>query len=418
MRIALVFYPIMDMGGLTNNNNNLAAGFHELGHQTETIVMLPREDVPRNGVAGGRGTRCPHTKLEHDQMRGYTWPRERCVPYLGRALPDAINKLNSYDLVVWQIPCPTKKKENYGNMDWLDLYRRCRVPQVAYIHDGNFLDGYPWLSMVAPFFKGVGCVNHAALNSMRDLSVGYALTPSPQEIGAPPDISRAAYEDRYNGFMSLQTFKAWKHVPELIQAIPFMNQGTLKLIGGRGIDYCYLTSKDKCKWPGAWQCALDNGMEYAGVVTNKERDETLRSVTALVDPSWSKKYSTIGGHYNRVIVEAIMQGALPIVRPLGISTNLEGQGELFKAGYNCLAIPQDVTPKEYAGYVDHYCSLPYEEYLPIIQAGLSMLDHWDRKRVAQTFLDLAEGRHDYVGQNSKRVYAATRDAMDDFFGGD
>jgi hypothetical protein len=419
MNICLAFYPIMDMGGLTNNNNNLCAGLQELGHTTHTVVLLYRQDKPTNGVAGGRGTFCPYSGLEHDQMRGYSWPNYRCVPYKGRALKAAITYLNTFDLIIWQIPCPTKKKENYGNLEWVDLYRFVETPQVAYIHDGNFVDGYPWLSIVAPYLKGVGCVNHAALNSALQLTCKFSLTPSPQDMSViTNNIDRSYYEKRKNGFLSLQTFKAWKHVPELVAAMPYMGLDTKKYLAGKGIDYHYLNSKTKCKWPGIWNAAEERGMEYLGVISNEHRNSILDKLTCLVDPSWSRKYATIGGHYNRVTVEAIMRGALPIVRPLGISTNEEGIGEVFQIGKNCLGIPQNVSPQEYGQMVDHYCYLPYTEYLPIIEEGRKLLGKWDRKTVAQTFLDLAEGRSEHEGITSKKVHLATAEAIGDFFSGD
>lgn len=412
MNIALCFYPLMDMGGLTNNNNNLCAGLQELGHRTTSLVFLPREDIPRNGIAGGRGTIDPHSGLEHDQMRGYTWPRSACVPYRGRALKSAIETLNSYDLVIWQIPVPTKKKENQGNSDWVQLYAQCKVPQVAYVHDGNFLDGYPWLSAVAPYLRGIGAVNHAALNSLADLDCKFSLTPSPQKIRYP-DLSEEAFNRRVAGFLSLQTFKAWKHVPELIAAIPHTTVEAS--VAGRGIDYCYLTSKDKCKWPGVWDSAVDHGMKYHGVITNDERDALLDNLTCLVDPSWSKKYATIGDHYNRVVVEAIMRGAVPIVRPLGISTNMKGEGEVFTVGLNCLGIPQNCTPQEYGALLDKYCRMSYAEYRSIMDNAVGLLSMWDRKAVAQTFLDLANGKAQYYGETSTQVATATDATMKEFF---
>lgn len=418
MRICLAFYPIMDPGGLTNNNSNLCAGLQELGHETDTILLLPRTTVPRNGVSGGKGTVCPYTGFEHDQMRGYTWPVKACVPYRGEALWTAIDRLNTYDLIIWQIPVPTKKQENLGNMDWMQLYKHATPPQVAYVHDGNLIDGYPWMSLIAPYLKGVGGVNHAALHSCKQLSVKYSLTPSPQPVMEMPDLSLSAWQEKYPGFLSLQTFKAWKHVPELVAAIPHVSQGVLKYLAGKGIDYHYLTSKTKCKWPGIWDAAVAEGMEYLGVITNHMRDETLRGLTCLVDPSWSKKYATIGDHYNRVTVEAIKCGALPVVRPLGISTNLEGQGEVFKAGVNCYAIPQGCTPAQYGEALTEACTLPYNAWSKLMENAAQLLPMWDRKNVAQTFIDLSRGIHEYEGVTTPKVNIGTMSAVAHFFGAD
>ncbi len=69
MKVLLAFFPIDDMGGMINHNEQLCAGLQELGHEVHTRLLLPREDIPRNGVAGGRGT-LGHCGLELDQRRG------------------------------------------------------------------------------------------------------------------------------------------------------------------------------------------------------------------------------------------------------------------------------------------------------------------------------------------------------------
>lgn len=416
MKILLAFYPIDDMGGIINHNEQLSAGLQELGHTVDTRVFLPRKDIPRNGIAGGRGSFSVYTGLEFDQRRGYSWRREHCIPYLEGHVYTAIRTINEYDLVIWQVAVPTKRKENKGNTDWELLYQN-KAKNLALIHDGNFLASYPWLSDVEEHLDGLVCVHHCAFNSAKHISVPSSWIPNPQCIPNQfPDISRQAWLKRDPGFLSLQTFKAWKHVPELVAAMPFVQPNIRKLLAGKGIDYYYLTSKDKCKWPGIWDSALASGMEYLDVITNETRDSYLRTVTCLVDPSWSKKYSQIGGHFNRVCVDAIICGTLPVVRPLGISTNLEGSGELFKAGVNCVAIPQDATPQEYGEALSEACTLPYWEWNRLMQNAVSLLPQFERRVVAEQVLKLAEGDYQQKGVTSDAVKIAAEVAYDNFFG--
>jgi len=415
MKILLAFYPIDDMGGIINHNEQLCAGLQELGHTVQTLCFLPRTDLPRNGVAGGRGTISPYTGLEFDQRRGYSWPRAHCVPYLKNANYEARRRIREFDLVIWQVAVPTKRKENRGNTDWELLYQASNK-NLALIHDGNFLASYPWLSDVEEYLTGLVCVHHCAFNSAKHISVPSSWIPNPQDIRATPDISYTAWSRRDPGFLSLQTFKAWKHVPELVAAMPHVAPGIRKFLAGKGIDYYYLTSKDKCKWPGIWDSAIASGMEYLDVITNEARDSYLRTVSCLVDPSWSNKYSKIGGHFNRVCVDAIMCGTLPVVRPLGISTNLEGSGELFKAGVNCVAIPQDATAQEYGEALSEACTLPYEEWNRLMENAVSLLPLFSRTTVARQVLALAEGHYQQKGVTSDEVKIAAEIAYDNFFG--
>ena len=410
MRILLAFYPIDDMGGIINHNEQLCAGLIELGHEVHTKIFLPRQDMPRNGVSGGRGTISPHTGLEFDQRRGYSFGKKDCVPYMGRAKVSAMEELKKHDLIIWQIAVPTKRKENRGNQDWVDLYYS-GVQQLAVIHDGNFLNSYPWLEQVSHKIRGLICVHHCAYNSAKHIDIPSRLIPNPQELH-PVDLSREAWERRNKGFLSLQTFKAWKHVPELVAAIPHTGDISSHL-AGKGIDYYYLTSKDKCKWPGVWNKALDAGMVYHDVITNRQRDELLSTLTCLVDPSWSLKYSKIGGHFNRVVIDGILCGAVPVVRPLGISTNSEGQGELFKAGLNCVAIPTGATPEEYGAALTRACLMPYEEYLHIMTNAVELLPQFDRVTVAE---QVANFQPTQCGELSMQVEQDSISVFYHFFG--
>jgi len=418
MKILLAWYPLDDVGGILNHNEQLCAGLQELGHEVTTLCFLPREDRPRNGMAGGRGTTSPYTGLEYDQRRGYSWPYDKCIPYRGRALTTAMAVIRQFDIVIWQVAVPTKRKENRGNTDWEILYQT-GVTQLAVIHDGNFLASYPWLCDVQHFLTGLICVHHCAFNSAAYISVPSSFIPNPQHLPEKaPDISWTAWSKRRRGFLSLQTFKAWKHVPELVAAMPHVREGVVKALAGKGIDYYYLTSPDKNKWPGVWDRALRTGMDYLGVLTNDERDTILRNMTCLVDPSWSKKYSQIGGHFNRVIVDAIIQGALPVVRPLGISTNVEGRGELFVAGENCYAIPQHYSAVEYGYALSEACNLNYGSYRRIMSNAIELLPMFDRKWVAMQVLDLARGKSQQHGVTTPEVEQASDDAHYGFFKGE
>lgn len=412
MRILMGFYPIDDCGGIINHNEQLVAGLQELGHTVDCRIFLPRKDVPRTGMAGGKGTLSPYTRMEYDQRRGYTWPKEFCIPYLGeRALGGALSAIGRYDAVIWQIAVPTKRKENRGNFYWPALYATA-TPQVAVIHDGNFLDSYPWLCRVKEYLKGLACVHTCAMNSGANIDVPRALILNPQEPAPLPDINAATFAKRQKGVLSVQTFKGWKRVPEYVAAIPYTKNIECHL-GGKGIDYYYLTSQDKCKWPGIWDAAVAHSMFYHGVMTNEQRDLVLRRVTCLLDPSWSLKYAKIGGHFNRVMIDAIKQGAIPIARPMGIGG---GKDDIFVHGRNCLTIPTGVSPQVYAEHLDYYCNIEYSEYARIAEGGQELLPFFDRKVIAAQYVDLLSGYgHAAQGTMSQQVLLSAIDAWELFF---
>lgn len=385
MNILITFFPIDDMGGIINHHEQLCAGLQELGHKVTTKMLVWR-DMPPRSMAGGNDD-YGHSGLLYDQRRGFSWTYENMIPYRGaKNLALWQEYASGFDLIIWQVAVPTKRAENSGNTDWISLYD-VDVPQVAVIHDGNFLDSYPWLHLVGKRLTGLACVHTCAFNSARHIPINSALILNPFDISKPAPIDKASFQVRNPGFLSVQTFKAWKRVPELCAAVPYMGN-IAKHLAGKGIDYYYLTSKDKCKYPGVWDRAVEHGMNYMGVISNQQRDIVLRSVTTLIDPSWSKKYGAIGAHFNRVMVDAILQGAVPIARNLGIGG---GADDLFQGGYNCISLPMGIDAQEYGEAVNTYVNMSYNQYTQLIGGGRHILPKFDRMVVAQRFLDLGSG---------------------------
>jgi len=107
-----------------------------------------------------------------------------------------------------------------------------------------------------------------------------------------------------------------------------------------------------------------------------------------------------------------------VVRPLGISTNLEGSGELFKAGVNCVAIPQGVTPQEYGEALTEACTLPYGEWSRLMENAVQLLPLFERKTVAQQVIDLADGNYQQFGTTTEAVKVAALRAHWEFFNED
>lgn len=402
MKILIAFYPIDDMGGIINHTEQLAIGLRELGHTVDARVLVWREKAPRS-VAGGRGT--PGVLgMEFDQRKGFSWTADKIIPYKGEAnISKWLEFAGRYDLIIWQIPVPTKRSENRGNMDWLQLYN-ADVDQVAVIHDGNFLDSYPWLHFVSKRLSGLICVHDCAFNSASQIETPGFLVYNPFEISIP-DLSREVFEGRTKGFLSVQTWKAWKRVPELLRAIPHMPYDTYKAVAGKGIDYYYLTSKDKCKYPGVWDAASKAGFNYLGVIDNYQRDHYLGLLTCQIDASWSKKYAAIGAHFNRVTVEAIMRGCLPVVREVGVAGSiLEG----------CPKIPWNSGPREFADLLESYCRASYSTYIDYMDPLIGVLPSFDRRGVASQIVNIPKlGAIRSVTSDEVKIKAAK--AVREFF---
>jgi glycosyltransferase involved in cell wall biosynthesis len=193
----------------------------------------------------------------------------------------------------------------------------------------------------------------------------------------------------------MQTFKAWKHVHELVEAIHYMQSKEpieFREVAGLGIEYRYMTSEDKCKdayfhadGTKFWDAALDNGMTHHDYWDKSQVDEFLGECRVLVDPSWSNNYSKVGGHFNRVAVDAMMRGCVVVARQKGMGS------ELFQSGEHYIAIPEDADAQEYADLVQYAGGIAPKTAQRMIDANREILPMFDRKTVAQRVIDLAHG---------------------------
>ena len=386
-----------------------------------------------------------HCGSTYDQRRG--WASMPRFAYKGAEnIARWKEKASRYDLLLWQIAVPTKQRQNRGNLDWLRLYDLpTSVKQIAHVHDGNLWQGSPHIYEIASRLTGCVAVHPCAYHSLARVPVARALMPSPQadierRMRQADSIRRGGPIVEPSGFLSLQTFKGWKRVDDLVRAIPYMGDYE-KLVAGGGIQYYYMTSETKLKneyrvSPGRdpdadprfhgkpiWTHAVDHGMRYLGYISNASREVMLSEANMLIDPSWSKRYAEIGDHFNRVVVDGIIAGACPVARNLGISTNEAGEGELFKAWRNYAMIPWNATPREFAEIVNHVEGMPDERTYIVERAREELLPHFDNRVAAQTLIDLASGREDagYYDHNKRGLWNTdlalkSEELMTSFFG--
>jgi len=414
MRILITHFHIQDWGGIVNYSEFMARGLKQLGHTVDSVMLKNKgiTGVPkikdRSGQQGweyGDGL-----GLWMHQKSG--WEGMFQLNYAAN-MEQWGDTADSYDLILHHIPVPTCTKANKGDEAWLQVFKNHMTPQLVVVHDGNMQKLYPHILNIVDDIEGVVCVHDAAFNSCSVLPVRRAFIPNPHNV--PEDLSVKEPYDRSDTILSLQTFKRWKRVDDLIRAIAYMDEFTNKMICGGGIEYHYMTSKDKCKpeyinedGSRIWDKALLNGMDYLGYITTEERDKHLSDAKLLVDPSWSKNYSKLGCHFNRVMVEAMIQGCVPVCTDLAMKGSF-----LFEANRNYIEIPYDSTPEQYAKILDD--AIEDECLLHGIQDNnIKMLSLFACETIAQTVLDFADGQGGEVGEVTDEIYAAAEKKMEHF----
>lgn len=392
MKILVALHQCMDLGGIINHTEQLIGGLKDLGHDVHLKEMVwafnaHAQRKTADWTIGPSG-------IPHHQGKGWNFERSQRIAYRGGAnLSGAKQILEQYDMIIWTVPCPSKNKNNLGNNDWPELYDLPNhIKQIAFIHDGNASKGSGHLIAVQDHLSGLACVHPCALNGASIFDVPRALVVNPQE---EPLRSILSWDLKSPGFVNMQTFKAWKHVHELVEAIRYMppkGADELREIAGLGIEYRYMTSEDKCKdayfhddGERFWDAALANGMTHHDYWDTEEVDSWLMEARVLVDPSWSRNYSKVGGHFNRVVVDAMIRGAIPVARRAGMGD------ELFIAGEHYVEIPADATPSEYADIILEAGNMPERKAWEYQDNARALLPKFDRKNVAQRLIDLANG---------------------------
>jgi len=324
VKILLALHKIIQPGGIIDYTEHLAAGLKEIGHEVvfrELVFKTAVKSRDWNAYASEKGE---GTGYKLNQKQGWSLPASAQVPYFYDYQVNNWREFaEQFDLVVWLVPCPTKNKENKGNHQWPKLYW-LDTKQIAIVHDGNLATNYPWVMKIADSLEGVFCVHGAAEGSILQTPLKYKRVNNPM----PPYVGPGSVDKR-QGFVAIHNFKPFKKTEELIRAIPYMPSYFSKIIGGGGIEYHYMTSKEKVKKQymdtedtSIWESALACGMEYTNFVTSERRNFLLQTHRVHVDPQWHDKLAALGSHYNRTTLEAIRFGSIPMGNVKGIGVDM------------------------------------------------------------------------------------------------
>ena len=404
MKILVPVHQFSNFGGIINHTEQLIAGLKDLGHEVTFVFLKPSTIKPKSveipsvldeGYELGEGTGLP-------VHQGKGWITDYYSFLNKDSIAEFVAEANKHDLVIWESIFGFKNKNSENNIDWLPMIEDVSAKQVMIVHDGNLRKLYPWVYRFKNKLAGVACVHVSAFESAAVMDLPRAMILNPQNIGDAPEIN---FQNRKRQILSPQTFKRWKRVDNLVASVPYI-QDCKVIVAGDGIERNYMTSVDKCKPeyyctketdPSApeerlgrriWDNATESGMEYIGFITEAKRDEILRESLFLIDPSWSRSY---GEHFNRTVVDAMKTGTVPIAVNLGISPNEDGVGSLFKPNQNYLMLKYDYTPKQYGEMINKFLDIPQSVYEKIARNNFELIKKFDRKVVAQDYINLASG---------------------------
>lgn len=391
MKVGLLIHDLNNLGGIITYVERLALGLQENGHQVDILKLLYSEkanDSKARAAGYVKGT----TDILVHPIYGWSFQQKNRIPYKGDALKSAIERLNQYDILIWETPSPSMpvNHEKRENLEWMELFKNSSK-QIVTLHDGNLLNMYPHLlhaikgipniSATAPHPRGFEATKHLGIDS--------TLVMIPQY---PPDQT-VTYEQKAKGFFACQIFKAWKHMEEPIRAISYMkpiseSYCTHRTIAGSGLHYYYMTSEDKCKYyhprkapvhlseRRIWDTAQNNGMVYYGAVSFEERDKEMANTLLFLDPSWVDDGK--GNHLNGAVAESIRMGCIPVGRPLTFRNSEDDMDAIYLPNRNYLEIPANISDQEYADYLELYSRLSKQSWEQM---------NWNNQEILRTRFD-------------------------------
>lgn len=393
MRILFTFFELLGWGGIVADLEYKARGLTEAGHQVDIVFLRDTDRDPyirRDTEQKGSYPSFFEGATVHTEAGYYGIP---VVSYGSKKRLDKWRKrTEKYDLIIHEIPGPNPLRS--GSRDdqfwWRNLYRKVDTPQIISAHDANFRDLYPHLIYVAEFIKGISCTNQA----------GYAALswfPAPRAfVGAPHPImdwdSQPTWKERNKQAICAHVWKGWKHMDMAVRAYPYLESEMI--MAGDGIERRYMTAPKKFKprYEGIWKKATDAGMDYKGMLTEKQLNKHYRRSRVMLDTSWSKKFMGLGCHFNRSIIEAYNNGCVPIC----VHENMNEEGfqlAMFKAGKTHFEISNTATPKEIAAAVDHAVNIKTSEAEEMLYNGRKVLKRFfDYRKTSLEYIKLAQGK--------------------------
>lgn len=348
------------------------------------------------------------------------------------------DKLETYDAVFWHTPFWFKQKSYQKDKHWPMLLDLKNPVNIAFHHDGNIRSNSAWMINIDKYFDRIITVHPASYNSCKVFSSPRCMIFNPQILDKVrwDDSNFHTIKNGNPLFFSLQYWKGSKHVDDLIRAIPHFYQyfkNAYFVLGGRGMEYSYMNSKDKIKPQYITSGKYDPDLikKYDGVpiikaarvagegkvyeplwLNAKQRDELFEISSFFVDTAYYSISEELGEHFSRTLIESIMHGVVPIARNLALSDNLEGVGSIFKPWENYLMIRHDATPREFANKLLEYLCIDESQYNKIVENNYRLLKHFDIDYVCGEYIKVIRGepagwynKYEVGGEISDKVMA-------------
>lgn len=473
MKIFISTFTISKQGGIVHYTKDMLRAFHDLGHEVDLAELSPSSTTQKaydKKVAEFESGEHQRKIKFHSQAGGYE--RDDVVgywfnTYYGYFLPpsnrigvyekDAVERwktlVEDADIILWNF-MPTKssawdKKGVAFDFWWKFFDLPKNIKQVFLVHDAYFDVRASNVSALKKKILFMACAHLAAYQCCSKIGIPRTLLLNPRYIEDDAKMPVRLMSKRTQDFFAAHMFKSMKHMEELIAAVPYVNKGLDErmsvTIAGTGIEYNYMTSPTKTKSNymctlkrdpnlpkkldgkiSLWNRALKFGMDYRGQMSGGDVQKTLLNTKFAIDPSWAEHYAQYCfTHINGFIIEAMLQGAYPVLRDYRGLANVdisEIYDPLFE-NIRAIIIPWNATPKEFAEKLKEAMKMSPKKFLRDTKHNFELVKElFNSKKNAEEIIRLCRGGRKLVkkeldiGVDSDNVKRITKDIMEDFYG--
>lgn len=322
MKVALVMWNMIDLGGILTYQSLLFKGFRSLGIDvnnfwiSSVLKLRPKQKIPTEALKFGLDATMPVLGFEDSDDLSHT-----------------LKILNQFDLIVF-LHFGMRKAKRYKSENWMKVYKGLKHPMVFVLYHDPFWDkpNCKWVLEIVDKIDLAITMHHSGLYSLENFPKPSALIGFPMEIeGIAPNIT----EKKGNLAVQFNMFKAWKHNDVLIKASPeiLTKNNKLKIeIYGTGIQYHY--GKKESWWAKAVEC---DRFSFKGRVPYEKVIKVLHKADFLInmaEGTYSPRLDRrTQGHPDYVTLEAMAYGVIPIIRQEAFSPELFTEDQFIMLPY-------------------------------------------------------------------------------------
>lgn len=397
MKIYMCHFDAQKMGGIVEYIAAMFKAFHQLGHEVDIVILSTQrltENRYRNKIKDYAKTDKERGLLFDSQAAGYEKdavtgyyrnnyygyyvpPKNKICVFDEDSVQRFHDRISDADIIIWHnTPTHNERWEHGDASNWWRYFDLpSSIMQMFAVHDAYFDIRASFVSAFKEKISLLLCAHGAAYKCCEHIGIPRVLMPNPRYFGEEPQFHIIPYSKRTTDFFAAQMFKAMKRVQDIIAAIPYLKT-TNVTIAGAGVEYCCMllpwekTKADyRCRKKRdpdlpqeyednhvtLWQRAKEYGINHIGQLSGSEVNRRLLKTKFALDASYCKHYAPFARtHINGFIIEAMMNGAYPVLRDYYGCTRkkcaeTDAMYERVRAHY----IPSTATPKEFAEHLEY-----------------------------------------------------------------